>query len=64
MLRIIYWNLESTIIKLTGENEALRDEIDSLKKILLYENTHTVIRADDQAEDHKSPRKEWCTHES
>ena len=34
--------LESTIIKLTDENEALRGEIDSLKKkLLLYENPHT-----------------------
>ena len=42
MLRIKYWNLESTIIKLTGENEALRDEIDSLKKkLLLYQNPRT-----------------------
>ena len=34
--------LESTIIKLTDENEALRGEIDSLKKkLLLYEKPHT-----------------------
>lgn len=34
--------LEITLGKLTGENEALRNENESLKKkLLLYENPHT-----------------------
>ena len=42
--------LESTIIKLTDENETLRNENQSLKKkLLLYENLHTIIKANDQA---------------
>jgi regulator of replication initiation timing len=51
--------LEITFGKLTGENEALRNENESLKKKLpLYENPHTPIRAYDQTKDHRSAPSE------